>query len=111
MGQGDYPNEEQVEVTSPIKGLNEPSKELDIDEDGNKAQNIKGRWKKMARTQLKSNATPTNMEIIEKLTGIKRSLWTEEDTSKEGGQKKLCAGKSTTLDLTGVVARQHCREP
>ena len=45
------------------------------------------------------------MEIIEKLTGTKHSLWTEEDTSKEGGQKKLHAGESTTLDLTAVAAR------
>ena len=103
VGQGDYPNEEQVEVTSPIKGLNEPSREPDIDEDGNKAQNMKGRWKKLAQAQPKSNAT--DMEIIKKLTGTKHSLWTEEDTSKEGGQKKLHAGESTTLDLTAVAAR------
>ena len=83
VGQGDYPNEEQVKVTSPIKGLNEPSGEPDIDEDGNKAQNMKGRWKKLARAQPKSNGT--DMEIIEKLIGTKRSLWIEEDTSKEGG--------------------------
>ena len=109
VGQGDYPNEEPVKVTSPIKGLNEPSREPDIDEDGNKAQNMKGRWKKLAQAQPKSNAT--DMEIIKKLTGTKRSLWTEEDTSKEGGQKKLRTGESTTLDLMAMAARQHRREP
>ena len=98
-----------MEVTRPIKGLNEPSREPDIDEDGNKAQNMKGRCKKLARAQPKSNAT--NMEIIEKLTGTKRSLWTEEDTSKEGGQKKLRTGESTTLDLMAMAARQHRRKP
>ena len=30
-----------MKVTNPIKGLNKPSGEPDIDEDGNKAQNIK----------------------------------------------------------------------
>ena len=98
-----------MEVTSLIKGLNELSREPDKDEEGNKAQNMKGRWKKLAQTQPKSNAT--NMEIIENLTSTKRSLWTEEDTSKEGGQKKLRAGESTTLDLTAIAARQHRREP
>ena len=98
-----------MKVTSPIKGLNEPSGEPDIDEDGNKAQNMKGRWKKLARAQPKSNAT--DMEIIEKLTSTKRCLWIEEDTSKEGGQKKLRTGESTTLDLTAVATRQHRREP
>ena len=51
------------------------------------------------------------MEIIEKLIGTKRSLWIEEDTSKEGGQKKQRTGESTTLDLTAVAARQHHQEP
>lgn len=103
MGQGDQPAEEQVEVTSPIKGLNELSREPDRDEEGNKAQNKKGRLKKLACTQPKSNAT--DMEIVENLSGTKRSLWTEEDTTNDGRQKRLCTGESTTFDLTAMAAR------
>ena len=51
------------------------------DKGGGKAQNRKGRLKKLARTQPNSNIV--EMESIDNLLGTKQRLWNEEEATNE----------------------------
>ena len=79
------------------------------EKEGEKAQNRKGRLKKLARTQPNSNIM--EMESTENLSRIKQRLRNEEEAINEGRQKKLCTGESNPFDLIAVVVREHRRKP
>ena len=83
------------EVTSPIKAQKEPTGEQSVNKEIAKAQGKKGKWKKLARGQTKSNGI--EMEIDDCIVGIKRSLWAEEE-NEEGMQKRARAGESGSFN-------------
>ena len=95
---------ETEEVTSPIKAQKDPIGEQSDNNDIEKAQSRKGRWKKLARGQKTSNGIV--MDSNDNTVGIKRSLWAEEE-DEEGRQKKARAGELVSLNLTAVSTRQH----
>ena len=51
------------------------------DKEGEKAQNRKGRLKKLTRTQPNNNIV--EMESIDNLSGTKQRLWNEEEATNE----------------------------
>ena len=60
-----------------------------------KAQSKKGKWKKLARGQTKSNGI--EMEFSDCIVGIKLSLWAEEE-NEEGMQKRAYTGESISFN-------------
>ena len=80
-------NEEQQEVTSPMKTQNGPNEEMYTNIEGEKAQTKKGKWKKLARGKLKN--TKAMMEITESTVGTKHRLLEDEITEDEGRKKRI----------------------
>ena len=72
---------ENLDHNLPLKCLNEDNREMSRDKEGEKAQNRKGRLKKLARTQPNSNIV--EMESIDNLSGTKQRLWNEEEATNE----------------------------
>ena len=95
VGQGHQKTAENEEVTSPIKAQKEPVGEQSINRVVEKAQSKKGKWKKLARGQTKSNGI--EMEINDSIVGIKRSLWVDEK-NEEGMQKRAYTGESISFN-------------
>ena len=114
VGQTIKPNNEEIEVTSPLKTKIKDDKkengEVELGLSKGKIGPSKGKWKKIAREIGKAH--DVSMKAQELSVGMKRTETMDTLAKNEGrAQKKFCECegryKEKNVEETAVVARQH----